>query len=119
MVDFIVAGGFPAIIILVLGAVSIVTAALFFRAADPGRLAVVRALNTAVMWAVVVGVAADLRSVASHVARDPEWMKEPLGPLLQGFAESLVPAVLGGTILSVSWILIGFGLRKMPASNHA
>jgi hypothetical protein len=119
MLDFIKTGGVPAIIILVLGSVSVVTAARFFHAADPGRLAVVRALNTAVMWAVIVGVAADLRSVASHVARDPEWMKEPLGPLLQGFAESMVPAVLGGTILSVSWILIGFGLRKMPAGHNA
>jgi len=119
MLDFMKAGGVPAIVILILGTVSVVSAARFFRAADPGQLAVVRALNIAVTWAVIVGVAADLRSVASHVARDPEWSKDPLGPLLQGFAEALVPAVLGGTILSVSWILIGFGLRKMPASNNS
>ena len=114
MLEFLRAGGVPAIIILVLGVVSIVTAAQFFRAADPGRLAVVRALNVAVTWAVIVGVASNFRTVASHVAQDPEWSKAPLLPLLQGFAESLVPAVLGGTMLSVSWILIGFGLRKMP-----
>ncbi len=117
MLEFLRAGGVPAIIILVLGTVSMLTAANFFRAADPGRLAVVRALNVAVTWAVIVGVAANFRTVASHVAQDPEWSKAPLLPLLQGFAESLVPAVLGGTMLSVSWILIGFGLRKM--SHHS
>ena len=117
MLEFLRAGGVPALIILLLGAVSLVTAANFFRAADPGRLAVVRALNVAVTWAVIVGVAANFRAVASHVAQDPEWSKAPLLPLLQGFAESLVPVVLGGTILSVSWILIGFGLRKIP--GHA
>ena len=44
----------------------------------------------------------DLIATASHVADNPEWLKEPLPYLLGGFAESLTPAVLAGSIASMS-----------------
>jgi hypothetical protein len=114
MLNFLLAGGFPVVVIFALAAVDLYNAAKFFRAADPGRLAVVRSLNLAITWAIVVGVASNLMKVAWTVVEVPEFAAAPLLPLIQGFGESLVPAVIGGAVLSVSWILIGFGLRKMP-----
>jgi hypothetical protein len=115
MLKFIADGGIPAIVILVLGAVTIATAAAFVRRPGPGHLAVVRAVNTALVWTIIFGVTSNLISVARYVSTDPELSKAPALPVLEGIAEALVPLVIGGGILAVSWILLAFGLRKMES----
>jgi hypothetical protein len=44
----------------------------------------------------------------------PEAEKEPLPYLLQGLAESLTNAILGGGILVLAWMLVAIGVRRMP-----
>ena len=115
MIDFLLAGGYTMGIVLLVGAVMVTAAARFAVAADPQRLALVRALTWALAFAVVSGVAANLTMVCRAVVGTPEWLANPLPILLTGFAESIAPVILGGAIASVSWILVAVGVRRMPA----
>ncbi len=90
------------------------SAAKFARNATPHGLSLVRALTSATIFASIAGVVTDLASVARNVADDPEAMKAPLQTLLWGFNESMAPAVLGFPLVTIAWILIAFGVRRMP-----
>jgi hypothetical protein len=117
MLQLIKAGGVPAIVILILGIVTIGTAIAFVRRPGPGHLAVARAVNSALTWTIIFGVASNLMTVARFVGNDPEMSKAPGLPLMMGIGESLSPLVIGGAILTISWIILAFGLRKME--SHA
>ena len=114
MLDFLRAGGSIMFVLLAIGLPLIAVAARFAKSADPQRLSLIRALTTALAFAAISGVASDLGAVASHIANNPEWLKEPLPFLLVGFAEAVTPAILAGTIASIAWILVAFGVRRMP-----
>ena len=115
MLDFIRAGGYVMFVLLAIGVPLLYTAARFAKAADPQRLSLVRALTVALAFAAISGVASDLLAVASHVADNPDWLRDPVPYLLGGFAESMTPAVLAGTLAAVAWILVAVGVRRMPA----
>jgi hypothetical protein len=114
MLGLLRAGGYIMFVLLAIGAPLLVTAVKFAIRADPQRLSLVRALTVALAFAAISGVASDLLAVASHVVDNPDWLKEPLPALLAGFAEAMTPAVLAGTLASVAWILVAFGVRRMP-----
>ena len=114
MLNFIRAGGYIMFVLLAIGVPLIVTAALFAKSASPQRLSLVRALTTALAFAAISGVASDLASVGSHLAGNDEWLKEPLPIVLEGFAESMTPAILAGSLAAIAWILVAVGVRRMP-----
>jgi hypothetical protein len=114
MLDFIRAGGVIMFVLLAIGIPLVVVAARFARNASAHGLSLIRALTLALAFAAVAGVTADLMSVAKHVARNEDWLKEPLPYLLEGFGESMTPAILAGALASVTWILVAFGVRRMP-----
>ncbi len=115
MIDFLVAGGYTMIVVIVVGGVMLATSVRFAFVADPKRLALVRALTWALVFAVISGVAVNLSTVCRAIADNPDWLKAPLPILLTGLAESIAPVVLGGAVASISWILVGVGVRRMPA----
>lgn len=117
MLTFLLAGGLPSMVILVLAVWLLIVAGRFAASATAGRLATVRALARATTCAVVTGVAGNLIAVAWTVSGDDELMRAPLQPLLRGVGEALTPAVLGGTALAITWMLIAYGLRRLPASE--
>jgi hypothetical protein len=114
MVDFFRAGGFNMVVLAALGIPTWLVAARFARNATPQRLSILRALTWAIVFASVVGVAAGLASTAHFVVTVPEAQKDPLPYLLQGFAETMTNAILGGGIVVITWILIAVGVRRMP-----
>lgn len=114
MIQFFIAGGFVMFVLLAIGLPLIVVAARFAWSASPQRLALVRALTVALVFAALAGVTSDLMSVAKHVAGNDEWLKEPLPYLLEGFGESMTPAILAGSLATIAWILVAFGVRRMP-----
>lgn len=114
MVDFLIAGGWMMFVILAVAIPLLVTAAKFARNASPHGLSLVRALTTAVVFASIAGVVADLALVARKVVTVPELRKDLVDNLLMGFNEALAPAVLGFTIVTLAWILVAFGVRRMP-----
>jgi hypothetical protein len=114
MIGFMRSGGFNMLVLAVLAIPALWTAVGFARNADPHRLSILRALTLAIVFATITGWVTGLVATCRHVAGDPEMMKEPLGYLLIGFAESCANLVLGGGIVTLAWILIAVGVRRMP-----
>ena len=112
-----VAGGFPMIVIVVVGLLALVAAARFAWSPAPGRLPYIGALALAVGSSAIAGVAVDLVAVSTKVPANPEWADSPDLPLivLAGFGESLAPAILGAGIVAVTALLVATGLRRLPA----
>jgi hypothetical protein len=114
MIEFFRAGGFPMFVLAALGIAILVPAVKFARNADPQRLSLIRALTTAIVFCTIAGVAAGLASTCHYVVSVPEAQHDPLPFLLQGFAETMTIAILGGGIVVIAWILVAFGVRRMP-----
>jgi hypothetical protein len=87
----------------------------FARFPRAEKLPRIESLCSAVRWAVVTGVAADLAAVGTKVPENPAWAHSPDLHLLllTGLAESLAPAILGGALLSVVGLLRAVGHGRM------
>jgi hypothetical protein len=116
MVQFIRAGGYPIWIVIALSLPMLYLAVRFAISVDARRLAMLRALTWAQIFAVTSGVTSNILAVMWGIGRDEDNLKEPLPPLFVGLGEALTPAVLGLSMLTVVWILIAFGLRRTSAS---
>ena len=112
MIDFFRAGGFSMWIVLAFGAAALIASFGLLRDPDARRLAVVRAITWAEVFAIASGVLSNLIAVFSHVAKHDD---APLA-LYQGLAEALTPGVLGATLLSVAWLIVAVAVRRGPVS---
>jgi hypothetical protein len=117
MADFLRAGGYPIWIVIALTIPSLYLAIRFAIALDARRLAMLRALSWAQVFAVTSGVAADVIATLWNAGRNPDLRDDRVTAVLIGLGESLTPAVLGLSALTVVWILIAFGLRRAPKSD--
>jgi hypothetical protein len=116
MADFMRAGGYPIWIVLALSIPMLYLGVRFAIAADARRLALLRGLTWAQVFAIGSGLASNVMAVLSKVGRSLD-RPHVLDRLLIGFGEALTPAVLGLSTLTVTWILITFGLRRTPRSE--
>ena len=115
MPDFMRAGGWMMFVILATAIPMLVVAVMFARNATPHRLSLIRALTTATVFASLAGVVTDLATCARNCVSIPELHKDLVDNLLWGFNESLAPASLGFSLITLTWILVAFGVRRMPA----
>jgi hypothetical protein len=115
MLQFFIAGGWMMFVILATAIPLLVVAAKFARNATPHRLSLIRALTTATVFGSLAGVVTNLATVARHCVEIPELHKDLVDNLLWGFNEALGPAMLGFSLITTSWILVAFGVRRMPA----
>jgi hypothetical protein len=115
MVDFFRAGGWMMFVVLATALPLLVTAAKFARNASPHRLSLIRALTMATVFAAIGGTVTNLSSVFRHVVEIPELHKELVDNMLWGFYEALGPVILGFPLAAMAWILVAFGVRRMPA----
>jgi hypothetical protein len=114
MLEFFMAGGPPMFFLLALGLIAVVSAARFMRSPDPRKVGAIVALSVATGFAALTGVASDLHVFTNRVAHHEEWLETQLAAVvLQGISESLTPAILGGTLLSVTWMLMAVGYRRL------
>lgn len=114
MLQFFINGGLPMVFVLVLGLIGLVSAARFMRSPDARKVAPVVALSVATLFAALTGVASDLMVVTHVVASEPGFHDEKMPiVLLQGFSESMSPAILGGTLLCVTWMVMAVGYRRL------
>jgi hypothetical protein len=107
-------GGHSMFVLLVFGLALLVTAAGFAIRPGRRRLKVAVALAIGTACSTVTGVSSDLAAVG-HKA--PEFLQEHAGTtlpfvLLQGFAESMAPLILGSTILAAAALLVALGLYR-------
>lgn len=119
MLEFFRAGGFPMFVVLFLGLAALVNGGLFAFRPDERRVGTIRALSTATGFSVLAGVTADLATVCHYVPLNPEWSKSPDIHLviLTGIAESLTPAIMGCTMLSLVWLMVAVGHRRLGAAG--
>jgi hypothetical protein len=117
MLDFFRSGGFNMFPLTVFGIAMLITGIKFARNADAQRLSLIRALTWTITFCMVVGVAAGLASTAKYVVSVPEAQKDPVPYLLMGFAETMSNVILGGSFVVLTWILVTFGVRRMPKEN--
>jgi hypothetical protein len=116
MAHFIRAGGYPIWIVMALSIPMLYLGVRFAIAADARRLAILRALTWAQVFAIGSGVASNVMAVMWKVGRSVDAY--PVLPrVMIGLGEALTPAVLGLTALSVTWILVAFGMRRTPRSE--
>lgn len=107
-------GGFPIWFLLLFGTLALIAAGRFAFHPEPGRLRLTAALGLATLFTVLTALGADLAMVGhqapSYLARHPE--EALAGVLLQGFAESMSPVILGFTMLTVVALFIALGCYR-------
>jgi hypothetical protein len=112
---FFLAGGFPMWIVTIFGVACLVTAIRFALRADARKLAVVRALTWATVFAILSGVLSDFMAVMWKVPENPEWANSPELHLIimVGLGEAVTPGVLGFTLLALAWLFVAIGTRRL------
>ena len=110
MVELMKAGGWSMWMVLVFGLGALVAAGVFVFRRDLGKLALVRALTLATVFAIAAGLCANVAAVMTYAAGQTEVATHVV--VLQGLSESLAPGVLGFTLLSISWLLVAVGTRR-------
>jgi Na+/H+ antiporter NhaC len=106
-------GGWPIWFTLLFGVITLVGAARFAVTARRKHLGFVIGMAFATLFSVLNGVAADLAAVGHSTNRNwDEWSPQITRILAQGFAESMSPAILGFTILSLGGLITAVGLAR-------
>ena len=110
-------GGFPMWFLLAFGALSLLAGGRFALRPGAGRLRLVVALSLATLFTVLTAVGADLATVGhqapEYLSHHPEQTLATV--LLAGFAESMSPAILGFTVLTLVALFVALGCyRESP-----
>jgi len=107
-------GGFPMWFLLAFGGLLLISGARFAIRPDPLRLRLALALGVATLFTMLTAICADLATVGHQapdfLTRHPEMNLASV--LLQGIAESLSPAILGSTVLTLAALFIALGCYR-------
>jgi hypothetical protein len=115
MLRFMQEGGYSMWLILVLGLLSLGLAASFAVRPAERKLNILRPLSLATVFSILGAISADIGTVMKRVPQLPEFTGSPdvrLALYTSGIGESMVPAILGFTVLSLVWILAAVGFRR-------
>ncbi len=118
MVEFMRAGGFGIWIVLLFGVVLLIGSARFAWKPNDGRVGFLRGMSTTTLFSIGTAVSTNFATVMWSVAGKDEWGKSPDMPLIvmTGIAESITPAILGFAFLTLAWLMIAVGHRRMTPS---
>jgi hypothetical protein len=119
MVEFMRAGGWPMWVVLIYSLVALVAAALFAARPEEGKLAFIRAMSAATVFAVLGGVASCIGAVMANIPNNPEFQSHPQIHLIVmvGIGESCAPAILGFVMLSLVWVITAAGVRRLAQAS--
>lgn len=115
MLEFFRSGGWGMWFVLVFGGLSLAAALRFAVGPDPRRVDAVRDLTRATLFSIGAAIVSGFAAVGSHVPANPEWANSPKVHLIvmEGISESLAGGVLGFTMLSLTWMLMAIGHRRL------
>ena len=121
MLEFLRAGGVGMVFVLLLGAGTLLTSAMFARRPDERGMALLRSLTVATVFAILTAVASNVTAVMFKVPSHPVWSKSPDLHLIvmTGLGEALTPAILGGAFLTLTWLVAGVGMRRLAERLRA
>src|SRR5687767_4885219 len=113
--EFMREGGWSMWVVLLFGLITLVASGLFAFRPDERKIGFIRAMSAATLFSILSGVASCIAAVMHHVPQHPEWSKSPDIHLIvmQGIGESMAPAVLGFTLLSLVWLVAAMGVRRL------
>ena len=110
-------GVIPMLFILIFGLVSLGASFYFAVSAQRRSLAFIKGMSQAVLFATLAATAADLG--ATLYAATHAWERPDAGPLVaahlivEGFAESTSPGILGFSFLALTAMLTAVGRRRL------
>jgi hypothetical protein len=117
MIELFRQGGFPMWFLLAFGSAALVAGARFAWSPSSRSPKPVLALGGATGFATLTGICAALSQVGHHapayLRKHPELTLPEV--LLQGFAESMSPGILGFTLLSATALLLALGWQRVGA----
>jgi predicted exporter len=120
MLNLLREGGGPMLFVVVFGALTFAAATAFAARGDRRRLGFVTWMGVATLLSIGGGLAADFAAVGHDgLARCAEHHIEPLACVLVGFAESMAPAIVGFTLLSLSAMLTAIGMSRTARASAA
>jgi hypothetical protein len=107
-------GGTPVWFTILFGAISLGVSVRYLQKMTRAQLALLVGMSLATLFSILCGVAANLSAVGHHA---PEYLEGhpdvPVWAVLSlGVAEALSPAILGFTLLSLSWLIGAVGLHR-------
>lgn len=76
------------------------------------RLALMRPLSLAAIFAAVAGAVSGIASVLRGIAATPELTSRSYSSIATGLSEALAPVFVGFGCLTVAWLLVTLGMRK-------
>jgi predicted metal-binding membrane protein len=88
-------------------------------APDPKRVEAVRSLTWATLFSIAASVVAGFSAVGSKIPANPEWAASPKIHLIimEGISESLAGGILGFALLSLTWMVMAVGHRRLAAAD--
>lgn len=113
MMQLFLEGGFPMWFLLIFGGASLGAAAMFARRPNRERLPLVIGLTLATIFTAIMGVFADLAAVGHHTSDNyDKYGPEIPRVLLQGFAESMAPGIMGFGLVTLTAVVVVLGLYR-------
>jgi hypothetical protein len=120
MPNFMREGGIGMWFILLFGAITFVTAVLFARRPAPARLRTLGALTLTTLLSSLTAFTAGLAKSFGSLTRIPPAMHDSwYFYAAKGFSESCANLIFGFTLLTLSWMVIAIGLRRLAAAEGA
>ena len=115
MLEFFLAGGVPMLGVVVCGLAALVAAVRFAMSPDKRKVGAIASLSVAALASSVLGFVADLSVVLGRIGQMEEWQKPDVLPLvlIQGAHESMSPMILGLALLTVIWLVMAVGFRRL------
>lgn len=114
-------GGFPMWFLLAFSVLTLLSSARFATQPHVARLRLAVALGVATLFTTLTAICADLAQVGHEL---PNYLNRHhelslSSAILQGIAESMSPAIVGFTVLSLSALVLALGLHREASTPRA
>ena len=115
MLEFFRNGGVPMFGVLICGLAALIAEIRFAMSTDERKVGVIVSLCVAALDWGVLGFVTDLMVVCTAIQKVEELQKFDVLPfvLIQGFRESLSPLILSLALLTVVWLVMAVGYRRL------
>jgi hypothetical protein len=111
--SILLSGFLHAAVILLLSLATLGVAVAFAVRPAERKLAVLRPLSLATVFAVVSTTYAGLGATLVHVAEGGTVPPDKLvASLVEGLAEATVPGIFAFAVLSLAWVMVAVGMRR-------
>lgn len=115
MLELMRAGGVPMWFVLGLGLIALMAAVAFAVRPDERRVAAIRDLSWATLFSTAAAIVSGFAAVGYKVPANPDWANNPKIHLIvmEGISESLSGGILGFALLTLTWLVVAVGHRRL------